>query len=89
MSDLQCPARLFLLRPATADVARVAEQLAGERLVAVHEEDEVPPDLAELADRHRGEAVLVVTDHPYSAPLVLLERDADGERVSPREITPG
>jgi hypothetical protein len=54
--------------------------VAAERLAATYEG---PVDLDELADRHRGEAVLVVGEHEYGpAPVVLVEVDADGRRVT-------
>lgn len=79
MSDLQCAARILLVRerPGPALAARLAQ----ERVVA---EYDGPTDLADLADRHRGEAVLVVGEHAYGdAAVVLVEIDADGRRVTP------
>ena len=78
MSDLQCAARVLLVR-ARPDPALTA-RLAHERVVA---EYDGPTDLAELADRHRGEAVLVVGEHAYGdATVVLVEIDADGLRAT-------
>lgn len=82
MSDLQCAARLVLVRalPADGAPARLPGPLAEERLAATYE---APVDLDELADRHRGEAVLVVGEHDFGpAPVVLVEVDADGRRVT-------
>ena len=79
MSDLQCPARILLLRAAVEQA--LADVLAAERVAATYDG---PVDLEELADRHRGEAVLVVGEHGLGpAPVVLVEVDADGRRVTP------
>ena len=81
VSDLQCAARLLLVREAPAGA--LAERLSHERLAATYD---APVDLADLADRHRGETVLVVGEHPHGpAAVVLVEIDADGRRVSPWE----
>ena len=74
MSDLQCPARILLVRE------RPAVGPGGVRAAA---EYDAPVDLAELADRHRGETVLVVGEHPHGPGDVLVEIDADGWRVTP------
>ena len=71
MSDLQCPARFLLARG----------PVPGERVAATYD---APVDLDELADRHRGETVLVLGEHGYDADVVLLEIDADGRRTVPR-----
>lgn len=85
MSDLQCAARILLVREGP-DPA-LAAQLAQERVVA---EYAGPAHLAELADRHRGETVLVVGEHAYGdATVVLVEIDADGRRVTPWTDGPG
>ncbi len=85
MSDLQCPARLLLVR-SRPDQA-LAVRLSAERVVA---EYDGPLDLAELADRHRGEAVLVVGDHDLGdASVVLVEIDADGLRAAPWGVDHG
>ena len=77
MTDLQCPARILLVRTMPTD----DRLLAGESLAATYD---APVDLEELADRHRGEAVLVVGEHDLGgAPVVLVEVDADGRRVTP------
>lgn len=62
MGDLQCPARIYV---AAALAARDnGERLRHERIAAVYEMvrpvDAVRDTLEEIADRHRGEAVLVV-----------------------------
>ena len=82
MSDLQCAARFVLVRarPAPGSELRLPGPLAAERLAATYD---APVDLDELADRHRGEAVLVVGEHEFGpAPVVLVEVDADGRRVT-------
>ena len=83
MSDLQCAARILLVRqPPTG---ALADRLGHERLAATYD---APVDLDEVADRHRGETVLVVGDHEHgAASVVLVEIDADGRRVSPWETT--
>ena len=85
MSDLQCPARVYLARddlPATRVQAAVAdEHLAGRYAVAPG--DSVGADwLDDLVDRHRGEALLVV------APVeVLIGWLAEaGRRVAPVDV---
>lgn len=110
MSDLQCPARLFLTRPRDEGaLRRLAAALADERIAAVFSGDqpaavrageelatllavswteraelrdltaavEEIPALDELADAHRGEAVVVVGGLTGDE-IVALERDADG-----------
>lgn len=77
MTDLQCPARFLLVRgrPDRSLAARLGE----ERVVA---EYDAPVDLADLADRHRGEAVLVVGEHDLGdAEVVVVEIDSDGLRA--------
>jgi hypothetical protein len=63
VSDLQCPARIFLAR---ADQARdgipLTERLRGERIAQVYSGSAALAELEDIADRHRGEAVLVVGD---------------------------
>jgi hypothetical protein len=63
MSDLQCPARVYLARN-DLPPGRVRSAVEGEQIAA---EYAVPPDhpvdsawLDDIIDRHRGEAVLVV-----------------------------
>ena len=62
MSDLQCPARVYLARN-DLPPGRVRSAVEGEQIAA---EYAVPPDhpvgsawLDDIIDRHRGEAVLV------------------------------
>ena len=86
MSDLHCAARILLVRE--LPTGALAERLSHERLAATYD---APVDLDEVADRHRGETVLVVgpqpVEHPWGpSPVVLVEVDADGHRVSPWEI---
>jgi hypothetical protein len=78
MSDLQCAARILLVRDRPAGA--LPGPLAEERLAATYD---APVDLDDLADRHRGEAVLVVGEHGFGpAPVVLVEVDADGRRIT-------
>ena len=80
MSDLQCAARILLMRD--APTGALAERLERERVAATYD---APVDLDEVADRHRGETVLVVGPLPArlgSDPVVLVEIDADGRRIS-------
>lgn len=82
MSDLQCAARFVLVRALPADglSGRLPGPVAEERLAATYD---APVDLDELADRHRGEAVLVVGEHGFGpASVVLVEVDSDGRRVT-------
>ena len=72
MGDLHCPARILLAR--TRDAVP-----QGERFAASYD---APVDLEELADLHRGEAVLVVGEHGYDADVVRCEVDADGVRLT-------
>jgi len=91
MSDLQCPARLFVGWPAVAaDVLRWRRVVAAEGLAAEHDLRGQPVDLCGLADLHRGEAVLVLVDTaPAQAPdlragaLLALVIDADGVHRPP------
>jgi len=77
VSDLQCPARILLVR--SRPDRSLAARLEAERVVATYE---APVDLDEVADRHRGEAVLVVGEHGCGdATVVLVELDADGRRA--------
>jgi broad specificity phosphatase PhoE len=97
VSDLQCPARIFLARE---DQARDGISLRGERIAQVYGGSAALAALEDIADQHRGEAVLVVGDagaiaatlarlaFPPAAPgrlengaYVLLEHDADGWRL--------
>jgi hypothetical protein len=85
VSDLQCPARILLVREVPRGA--LADRLGGERVAATYD---APADLGELADRHRGETVLVVGEHDLgTAPVVLVEVDADGRRVTPWDIGHG
>ena len=82
MSDLQCAARFLLVREAPSGA--VADRLRTERLAATYDG---PVDLDELADRYRGETVLVVGEHDQGpAPVVLVEVDADGRRATPWDV---
>lgn len=71
MSDLQCPARIVLARSRPAGTTPWAATY------------EAPVSLAELADAHRGELVLVVGEHEHPVDAVLVEIDGDGRRVTP------
>ncbi len=87
MSDLQCAARILLARPSIgADaLARLAEREHAARTITAEPAD-AAVDLAEVADLHRGETVLVVTDTGPHADrgrdLLLVEIDADGWRFT-------
>ena len=61
MSDLQCPARIFLAREdQPQDAIPLPERLRGERIAHVYTTSVALAVLEEIADGHRGEAVLVV-----------------------------
>jgi broad specificity phosphatase PhoE len=61
VSDLQCPARIFLAREdRPRDAIPLTERLRGERIAHVYTRSVALAVLEEIADRHRGEAVLVV-----------------------------
>lgn len=83
MSDLQCAARILLARPSVgADaLARLADREHVARTITAERADE-PVDLAEVADLHRGETVLVIADTGPHADrdrdLLLVEIDGDG-----------
>ena len=79
MSDLQCAARILLVRERPPRA--VADGLRAERIAATYAG---PADLDALADLHRGETVIVVGEHDLGpGPVVLVEVDADGRRVAP------
>lgn len=85
MSDLQCPARVFLARddlPAERVEAVVdGEHIAGRYAVPSGE----PSDLAwveDLVDRHRGESVLVVAPHEVISGWL----HQVGRRVDPGDV---
>jgi hypothetical protein len=84
VSDLQCPARILLVRSGVEAVV-LAGLVARENVVRTITAN-APVDLDALADLHRGETVLVVSDvgpHVDSGRDVLLvEIDADGRHVS-------
>lgn len=85
MGDLQCSARFLLVRQVPAGA--LAERLRRERPAATYDG---PVDLDELADRFRGETVLVVGQHDLGpAPVVLVEVDADGRRTTPWDVDDG
>jgi hypothetical protein len=89
VSDLQCAARILLVREVPAGA--LAERLSAERLAATYE---APVDLDEVADRPRGETVLVVGRRPAEhdhggSPVVLVEIDADGRRTSTWDVGSG
>ncbi|QZY30203.1 hypothetical protein [Nocardioides coralli] len=88
MTDLHCPARIFLLRPGPGSEAVLERLVAVERVTATYHRvaSSDGADLADLADRHRGEAVVVVGEHPHRPDLALVEVDADGERVVPLTV---
>jgi hypothetical protein len=83
VSDLQCPARILLVRP-DVDPSALIELAAREHVSGTITGPGV--DLAEVADLHRGETVLVLADEgPHverGSDLVLVEIDADGWRVT-------
>ena len=88
MSDLQCPARLYVAWPVSPDVDPDVLAPAGDPVVSVHRlVDDTGEWLLDIADLHRGEAVLVLVDRPPRqlpdlAPgdRVDLEVDWDGVR---------
>ena len=62
MSDLQCPARIFLAREDQARDGIPLTERRGERIAQVYSGSAALAALEDIADRHRGEAVLVVGD---------------------------
>jgi len=63
VSDLQCPARIFLAREDQArDGIPLTERLRGEPIAQFYSGSAALAALEDIADRHRGEAVLVVGD---------------------------
>ncbi|MGN0065909.1 MAG: hypothetical protein ACI379_16870 [Nocardioides sp.] len=95
MSDLQCPARLFVGWPAGPgddDVARWREELLAEGVhdvVDLRGRDVGVVELSDVADVHRGEAVLVLVNVATAyaegpGELVALLVDSEGiHRVVP------
>ena len=89
MSDLQCPARLYVARPASeAEATSFAESVRAEHVTARVDLRGRAPDLQQVADVHRGEGVLVLVDvAPTALPglavgeVLLCEVDSDGVRV--------
>lgn len=87
MSDLQCPARLVVVRSdAAADLVdgwRAAGVVMAAEVVRAARAD----DLDAIADLHRGETVVVVHDGSLDAVLgegpIVLDVDADGWRRVP------
>lgn len=97
MSDLQCPARVFLARDDLPG-ARVEAAVEGEHIAGRYA---IPPGgpadctwLDGIADRHRGEAVIVVAPvevitswllgagrHVKPADVLSFEIDSDGWRA--------
>lgn len=89
MSDLQCPARLYVARPASeTEATRFAASVRAEHVTACVDLRGRAPDLQAVADLHRGEGVLVLVDvAPAVLPglvvgeMVLCEVDSEGVRV--------
>ena len=79
MSDLQCPARVYVAtagetqqRPSGVQIASVYTWPAGEV-------PDVRVALDELADRHRGESVLVLVDEAQRAAISRWARSVGGQ----------
>ena len=91
MSDLQCPARLYVGWPTSAaDVARWGDALRTENVPTTVDQRGAVADLATVADAYRGEGVLVLVDRRVDelptlgeGELLACEVDADGVRLVP------
>ena len=81
---MQCPARIVLARSTVSESA-LADLRERERVV-VDVRTPPPVHLDELADLHRGEAVLVVSDEgPHvdaGRDVLIVEIDGDGRRYT-------
>ena len=62
MSDLQCPARVYVVTGGEAHQRPSGVQIASVYTWSAGEVSDVRAALDELADRHRGESVLVLVD---------------------------
>ena len=97
MSDLQCPARVYVATPDEADPQPSGVRIASVYTWSAGEVADVRAALDDLADRHRGESVLVLVDEAQRAEIgrwagsaggqdradgpLVLEGDADGWRI--------
>ena len=90
VSDLQCPARLYVGRPTSPyEVEQWAREVRPDGVVTRVDLRGGEPDLSAVADVHRGEGVLVLVDGAPSAlpslgegQLVACEVDSDGVRLT-------
>ena len=62
MSDLQCPARVYVATPGEAQQRPSDVRIASVYTWPAGEVPDVRAALDEIADRHRGESVLVLVD---------------------------
>ena len=97
MSDLQCPALVYVVTGGDANQRPAGVRIASVYTWSADEVSDVRAALDDLADRHRGESVLVLVDEAQGALVrswarsagapdgadgpLVLEGDADGWRV--------
>ena len=78
MSDLQCPARVYVAMPGDVEPYPSGVRIASVYTWSAGEVSDVRTALDDLADRHRGESVLVLVDDSQRAQILGWARSAGG-----------